>query len=108
MAEEPATGLVESLRRRIIELEAQCAPVPTGKGAPIYSADINGAHVLHSYQELTRGVSLEDILAHLTEAFIVLECHWRIIYVNADTERINRKKQKTSSGQPIGKSGHYP
>jgi hypothetical protein len=87
MAEERATELVQSLRRRITELEAQCARVPTNKGAPINSAHFNGGHGRLNHEELTQSISVEDILANLTEAFIVLDCDWRIT---------------------IGKSGHYP
>jgi PAS domain S-box-containing protein len=99
MAEERATELVQSLRRRITELEAQCARVPTNKGAPINSAHFNGGHGRLNHEELTQSISVEDILANLTEAFIVLDCDWRITYVNAEAERINKKKAKDFLGK---------
>jgi PAS domain S-box-containing protein len=82
---------LESLRQRIAELEAK---LRNGTG-PRASELANGTDAAR----LPAGVRAEDILAHLTEALLVLDRDWRIVYANHEAARINRKKVEEFLGK---------
>jgi PAS domain S-box-containing protein len=49
--------------------------------------------------ELAPGVHAQDIVANLTEAFIVLDRDWRIVYANHEAARLNRKRREEFLGR---------
>lgn len=48
--------------------------------------------------QLPKGISAEEILANFSEAFLVLDRDWRIVYANEEAARINRKQPEKFLG----------
>src|SRR5688572_31989626 len=91
---------LESLRKYVAELEAKLkglngAGSQTSQKLPDSAEDLGVKRLLQA----------ADILENFSEALLVLDRDWRIVYMNREAARINRKEPEEFVGRTLGEGG---